>query len=144
VAEIRAIMNQHLADHYAFYGEFTGVRTARKHIAWYTRGLKGANLFRHRMNTLESTDAQLAPSTHSSTNRRQSPTAWSMSTRMPRGRRRARQQQETGIACRMSRNAIDQCVRDSLDTYFRIWTAKSRPTSTTWCWRPSSGRCWKP
>ncbi|SDC45225.1 tRNA-U20-dihydrouridine synthase [Cupriavidus sp. YR651] len=59
VAEIRAIMNHHLADHYDFYGEFTGVRTARKHIAWYTRGLKGANLFRHRMNTLESTDAQL-------------------------------------------------------------------------------------
>ncbi|ESJ16515.1 tRNA-dihydrouridine synthase B [Cupriavidus sp. HPC(L)] len=60
VAEIRAIMNAHLQDHYAFYGEFTGVRTARKHIAWYTRGLKGANLFRHRMNTLESTEAQLA------------------------------------------------------------------------------------
>ncbi len=59
VAEIRAIMNHHLADHYEFYGEFTGVRTARKHIAWYTRGLNGANLFRHRMNTLESTDAQL-------------------------------------------------------------------------------------
>ena len=59
VAEIRAIMNHHLADHYEFYGEFTGVRTARKHIAWYTRGLKGANLFRHRMNTLETTGAQL-------------------------------------------------------------------------------------
>ena len=60
VAEIRAIMNHHLADHYDFYGEFVGVRTARKHIAWYTRGLKGANLFRHRMNTLEDTSAQLA------------------------------------------------------------------------------------
>jgi len=60
VAEIRAIMNHHLADHYEFYGEFVGVRTARKHIAWYTRGLKGANLFRHRMNTLEDTSAQLA------------------------------------------------------------------------------------
>ncbi|QOT77055.1 tRNA dihydrouridine synthase DusB [Cupriavidus basilensis] len=60
VAEIRAIMNAHLEDHYDFYGEFTGVRTARKHIAWYTRGLAGANLFRHRMNTLDSTTAQLA------------------------------------------------------------------------------------
>ncbi|MFS8976930.1 tRNA dihydrouridine synthase DusB [Cupriavidus necator] len=60
VAEIRAIMNAHLEDHYAFYGEFTGVRTARKHIAWYTRGLRGANLFRHRMNTLETTTEQLA------------------------------------------------------------------------------------
>ncbi|MGC7407147.1 tRNA dihydrouridine synthase DusB, partial [Pandoraea pneumonica] len=36
------------------------VRTARKHIAWYTRGLAGANLFRHRMNTIEDTAAQLA------------------------------------------------------------------------------------
>ncbi|GAB3108528.1 tRNA dihydrouridine synthase DusB [Cupriavidus yeoncheonensis] len=60
VAEIRAIMNAHLEDHYDFYGEFTGVRTARKHIAWYTRGLRGANLFRHRMNTLETTGEQLA------------------------------------------------------------------------------------
>jgi len=60
VAEIRAIMNEHLEDHYAFYGEFTGVRTARKHIAWYTRGLAGANLFRHHMNTLDSSTAQLA------------------------------------------------------------------------------------
>ncbi|MWS31425.1 tRNA dihydrouridine synthase DusB, partial [Escherichia coli] len=47
-------------EHYAFYGEYTGVRTARKHIAWYTRGLAGANLFRHRMNTIEDTAAQLA------------------------------------------------------------------------------------
>jgi len=60
VEEIRGIMNTHLEEHYAFYGEYTGVRTARKHIAWYTRGLAGANLFRHRMNTIEDTAAQLA------------------------------------------------------------------------------------
>jgi tRNA-dihydrouridine synthase B len=59
VEEIRSIMNHHLLDHYAFYGEFTGVRTARKHIAWYTKGLAGANLFRHTMNTLETSEAQL-------------------------------------------------------------------------------------
>ena len=59
IAEIRQVMNEHLEDHYAFYGEFTGVRTARKHIGWYTRGLSGANLFRHRMNTLDSTRDQL-------------------------------------------------------------------------------------
>jgi tRNA-dihydrouridine synthase B len=60
VEEIRGIMNAHLEEHYAFYGEYTGVRTARKHIAWYTRGLAGANLFRHRMNTIEDTAEQLA------------------------------------------------------------------------------------
>jgi tRNA-dihydrouridine synthase B len=60
IDEIRHVMNEHLEDHYAFYGEFTGVRTARKHIGWYTRGLSGANAFRHRMNTLDSTREQLA------------------------------------------------------------------------------------
>lgn len=60
IDEIRQVMNEHLEDHYAFYGEFTGVRTARKHIGWYTRGLSGANGFRHRMNTLDSTREQLA------------------------------------------------------------------------------------
>lgn len=59
IAEIRQVMNEHLEDHYAFYGEFTGVRTARKHIGWYTRGLSGANSFRHRMNTLDTTRDQL-------------------------------------------------------------------------------------
>ncbi len=59
IDEIQALMNEHLEDHYDFYGEFTGVRTARKHIGWYTRGLSGANTFRHRMNTLDSTREQL-------------------------------------------------------------------------------------
>ncbi|HKT66940.1 tRNA dihydrouridine synthase DusB [Burkholderia sp. 22313] len=60
IDEIQHVMNEHLEDHYAFYGEFTGVRTARKHIGWYTRGLSGANGFRHKMNTLDSTREQLA------------------------------------------------------------------------------------
>jgi tRNA-dihydrouridine synthase B len=59
IAEIREVMNAHLEDHYAFYGEFTGVRTARKHIGWYTRALPGANAFRHRMNTLDTSREQL-------------------------------------------------------------------------------------
>ncbi|CAH2927152.1 MAG: tRNA-dihydrouridine synthase DusB [uncultured Paraburkholderia sp.] len=59
IDEIQHVMNEHLEDHYAFYGEFTGVRTARKHIGWYTRGLSGANVFRHRMNTLDTTREQL-------------------------------------------------------------------------------------
>jgi tRNA-dihydrouridine synthase B len=60
IDEIQQVMNHHLEDHYAFYGEFTGVRTARKHIGWYTRGLRGAQGFRQRMNTLDTTAAQLA------------------------------------------------------------------------------------
>jgi tRNA-dihydrouridine synthase B len=59
-AEIHAILRAHLADLYAFYGEETGVKIARKHIAWYTKGIVGAARFRHTMNRLESVDAQLA------------------------------------------------------------------------------------
>ncbi|KND54572.1 tRNA dihydrouridine synthase B [Candidatus Paraburkholderia kirkii] len=59
IDEIQQVMNEHLEDHYAFYEEFTGVRTARKHIGWYTRGLSGANTFRYRMNTLDTTKEQL-------------------------------------------------------------------------------------
>jgi len=34
VEEVRHLMNEHLPAHYAFYGEYVGVRTARKHIGW--------------------------------------------------------------------------------------------------------------
>ena len=60
VAEIHDILRAHLADLYAFYGEETGVRIARKHIGWYTKGLVGSSHFRHAMNQLQSVDAQLA------------------------------------------------------------------------------------
>ncbi len=59
VAEVRALMNEHLQAHYAFYGEFMGLRTARKHIGWYVRDLAGGEAFRQRMNRLESCDEQL-------------------------------------------------------------------------------------
>jgi len=58
--EIHQILRRHLADLYAFYGEQTGVKIARKHISWYTKGLVGAAHFRHAMNQLDSVDAQLA------------------------------------------------------------------------------------
>ena len=60
VDEVRALMDEHLQAHYAFYGEFLGLRTARKHIGWYVRELEGGEAFRQRMNLLESTAAQLA------------------------------------------------------------------------------------
>ena len=52
VGEIHDILRAHLEDLYAFYGVDTGVRVARKHISWYTRGLVGSAAFRHRMNQL--------------------------------------------------------------------------------------------
>lgn len=59
VTEVRALMQAHLQAHYAFYGEYLGVRTARKHIGWYVRDLTGGEPFRQRMNLLESCTEQL-------------------------------------------------------------------------------------
>ena len=59
VGEVRRLLLEHLQDHYALYGEFTGVRSARKHIGWYVRGLPGGEAFRERMNTIEDGAAQL-------------------------------------------------------------------------------------
>jgi len=60
VDEVRELMHEHLPAHYAFYGEYLGVRTARKHIGWYVEDLPGGEEFRQRMNLLESTADQLA------------------------------------------------------------------------------------
>ena len=57
--EIHAILRGHLSELYGFYGEETGVRIARKHIGWYTRGLVGAAHFRHAMNQLQTVREQL-------------------------------------------------------------------------------------
>ena len=45
LAEIRTVLLGHLHDLYAFYGEYSGCRIARKHIAWYTNGLHDSNRF---------------------------------------------------------------------------------------------------
>lgn len=50
---------EHLQDHYGLYGEFAGVRTARKHIGWAVRSLPGGEGFRAEMNLIESCDAQV-------------------------------------------------------------------------------------
>ncbi|MFZ5567942.1 MAG: tRNA dihydrouridine synthase DusB [Pseudomonadota bacterium] len=59
VVEVRRLLLEHLEDHYALYGEYTGVRSARKHIAWYVRALPGGEAFRARMNELDEAQAQL-------------------------------------------------------------------------------------
>ena len=58
-AEISDILCQHLENLYAFYGEYTGVRVARKHIAWYSKGQRDGNVFRQRVNHIESATSQL-------------------------------------------------------------------------------------
>jgi tRNA-dihydrouridine synthase B len=60
VAEIHQVLIAHLHDLYAFYGRDTGVKIARKHISWYTKGLAGSASFRHAMNQLPGIAEQLA------------------------------------------------------------------------------------
>jgi tRNA-dihydrouridine synthase B len=60
VDEARAAILEHLADHYAFYGEDLGVRIARKHLHWYTKALPGAAAFRVEVNAADTTSEQLA------------------------------------------------------------------------------------
>jgi len=60
VEEIHRVLSAHLHDLYGFYGEHTGVRVARKHISWYTKGLAGSAAFRHAMNQLETCREQFA------------------------------------------------------------------------------------
>src|SRR5204863_508205 len=53
VIEVKRWLLDHLDDHYGLYGEFAGVRSARKHIGWAVRALPGGESFRAEMNLLE-------------------------------------------------------------------------------------------
>ncbi|MBC3861353.1 tRNA dihydrouridine synthase DusB [Undibacterium jejuense] len=64
ISEVRHLMDSHLKEHYAFYGDYLGVRTARKHIGWYVQDLVGGEEFRQQMNLLTSCDEQLAAVSH--------------------------------------------------------------------------------
>jgi tRNA-dihydrouridine synthase B len=59
VDEVHRVLLKHVYELYSFYGEQTGLRVARKHISWYTKGLVGSAHFRHHMNQLESSAEQL-------------------------------------------------------------------------------------
>ena len=57
--EVQGWLTEHLHHHYALYGEYTGVRSARKHIGWAVKSLPGGLAFRDRMNTLDDCRAQV-------------------------------------------------------------------------------------
>ena len=52
-------MHEHLKEHYAFYGEAVGVRTARKHIGWYAKNLPDGEKLRSAANHAETCEAQI-------------------------------------------------------------------------------------
>jgi tRNA-dihydrouridine synthase B len=59
IQEIRDIMLGHLDNLYSFYGEYTGVRMARKHISWYSKRQRGGAAFRNAVNRVETIQQQL-------------------------------------------------------------------------------------
>ena len=58
IAWIHELLQEHLESLYVFYGNHAGVRIARKHIAWYCRGLPDAAAFRERINRTDDPSAQ--------------------------------------------------------------------------------------
>lgn len=59
ISEVRSIMLEHLYNLYEFYGEFTGVCIARKHISWYSKGHRNGAAFRQAVNLVETVEEQL-------------------------------------------------------------------------------------
>ena len=57
--EKKDIIYDHMEDMARHYGEYTGVRMARKHMGWYSRGLENSADFRQRVNLEESMDGLL-------------------------------------------------------------------------------------
>jgi tRNA-dihydrouridine synthase B len=57
--EVHRLLRAHLLDHYAFYGEFVGVRTARKHVGWYMAGSRAWELVKDEFNAIEDAELQL-------------------------------------------------------------------------------------
>lgn len=58
--KVRDTMRTHLENLYAFYGDATGVRVARKHLSWYCRQHPGSDTVRKRLMQLETTQEQLS------------------------------------------------------------------------------------
>jgi tRNA-dihydrouridine synthase B len=59
VSEVRDILLEHLGNLYDFYGEYTGVRVARKHISWYSKGHPHGAMFRQMVNRVDTIEEQL-------------------------------------------------------------------------------------
>ncbi|MDH5185098.1 MAG: tRNA dihydrouridine synthase DusB [Gammaproteobacteria bacterium] len=57
--EVRSTLLEHLYNLYEFYGEYSGVRVARKHISWYSKGQRHGGAFRQAVNLVESSAEQI-------------------------------------------------------------------------------------
>ena len=59
INEVEKTTIEHVTDLYDFYGEDSGLKIARKHISWYTKGLKNSAMFRAKMNLINDNQEQL-------------------------------------------------------------------------------------
>ena len=59
IKEIRDILIGHLKNLYDFYGEDRGVRIARKHISWYSKGQRHGAAFRQIVTRVDSVEEQI-------------------------------------------------------------------------------------
>lgn len=57
--ELRDCLLEHLEHHYRFYGQYTGVRSARKHIGWYLADMPEAESLITCINQAEQTADQI-------------------------------------------------------------------------------------
>jgi len=70
IAEIEQILILHLKNLHQFYGDYQGVRIARKHVSWYLTNQDNIDLaeskkeFRKKFNQIESGDQQLSAISH--------------------------------------------------------------------------------
>ena len=56
IEDRKSILKQHLASMIEYYGEKVGMLNARKHISWYSKGIKNSAEFRNFINTSKSLD----------------------------------------------------------------------------------------
>ena len=52
--EVRRTILRHARLQLEYKGGYSGIREMRKHVAWYTKGLKGAARLREKVNMVES------------------------------------------------------------------------------------------
>ncbi len=59
IDEVQQVVLQHLDGLYELYGEYTGVRVARKHVGWYSKHIENGEVLRSKVNKTESIKRQL-------------------------------------------------------------------------------------
>lgn len=57
--EVKKVLFDHLEGLHTFYGDYLGVRIARKHVGWYLQGMENSDTtFRRNFNQIETKDEQ--------------------------------------------------------------------------------------